>query len=135
MGTAVVPWTDSFELDEGLFRDEITGLLSAYYTNLYIFGTAGEGYVRISFDFRHRGKLGQRFNQVERRDDLKSQSEAIPVRTKRIENRRNRKRQLARFLLIEIGREPLVRAQLILASPHDGEEVSDTEVSDTETQA
>ncbi len=44
MGTAVVPWTDSFELDEGLFRAEIASLLAADYTHLYVFGTAGEGY-------------------------------------------------------------------------------------------
>jgi dihydrodipicolinate synthase/N-acetylneuraminate lyase len=44
MGTVVVPWTDSLELDEGLFRDEIASLLAAGYTHLYVFGTAGEGY-------------------------------------------------------------------------------------------
>jgi dihydrodipicolinate synthase/N-acetylneuraminate lyase len=44
MGTAVVPWSDTFTLDEALFRDEISALLRAGYENLYIFGTAGEGY-------------------------------------------------------------------------------------------
>jgi hypothetical protein len=44
MGTAVVPWTDSFELDEGLLRAQIASLLAADYTNVYIFGTAAEGY-------------------------------------------------------------------------------------------
>src|SRR5437764_12844898 len=44
MGTVVVPWTDRFELHEGLFRDEIASLLAAGHTHLYVFGTAGEGY-------------------------------------------------------------------------------------------
>jgi hypothetical protein len=44
MGTVVVPWTDTFVLDEALFRHEIATLLAADYTNLYVFGTAGEGY-------------------------------------------------------------------------------------------
>ncbi len=44
MMTVVVPWTDQYTLDEGLFRDEIQALVSAGITHLYIFGTAGEGY-------------------------------------------------------------------------------------------
>ncbi len=44
LGTAVVPWTPDFQLDEALFRDEIRMLLAADYRHLYIFGTAGEGY-------------------------------------------------------------------------------------------
>jgi len=44
LATAVVPWTDSYALDEELFHDEIARLLAAGYTHLYIFGTAGEGY-------------------------------------------------------------------------------------------
>jgi dihydrodipicolinate synthase/N-acetylneuraminate lyase len=44
MATTVVPWTDQFALDEGLFRHEIKTLLSAGYSHLYVFGTAGEGY-------------------------------------------------------------------------------------------
>jgi dihydrodipicolinate synthase/N-acetylneuraminate lyase len=44
MGTAVVPWTADYALDEALFRHEIATLIRAGYPNLYIFGTAGEGY-------------------------------------------------------------------------------------------
>jgi dihydrodipicolinate synthase/N-acetylneuraminate lyase len=44
LATAVVPWTDDWRFDEGLFRDEVRSLLGAEYRNLYIFGTAGEGY-------------------------------------------------------------------------------------------
>ncbi len=44
MGTVVLPWTDEYRLDEALFRHEIASLLAAGYANLYVFGTAGEGY-------------------------------------------------------------------------------------------
>jgi dihydrodipicolinate synthase/N-acetylneuraminate lyase len=44
MATAVVPWTDQDTLDEASFRQEIAAFLEAGYSNLYIFGTAGEGY-------------------------------------------------------------------------------------------
>jgi dihydrodipicolinate synthase/N-acetylneuraminate lyase len=44
MATAVVPWTEAFDLDEGLFRAEIRAMLAADYRHLYIFGTAAEGY-------------------------------------------------------------------------------------------
>jgi len=44
MATVVVPWTDTYALDEPLFRHEIASLLAAEYTHLYVFGTAGEGY-------------------------------------------------------------------------------------------
>jgi len=44
LGTAVVPWTATYALDEDLFRHEVSALLAAGYSHLYIFGTAGEGY-------------------------------------------------------------------------------------------
>jgi dihydrodipicolinate synthase/N-acetylneuraminate lyase len=44
LGTAVVPWTADYTLDEGLFRDQIATLIAAGYAHLYVFGTAGEGY-------------------------------------------------------------------------------------------
>ncbi len=44
LATACIPWTDSFELDEKLFRDEVRHLLGAGIKHIYIMGTAGEGY-------------------------------------------------------------------------------------------
>ncbi len=44
LGTVVVPWTETFALDEALLREEIASLLQAGHSNLYIFGTAAEGY-------------------------------------------------------------------------------------------
>ena len=44
MATCVVPWTESYELDEERFRACIRRHLTGLTDNLYIFGTAGEGY-------------------------------------------------------------------------------------------
>ena len=44
LATVVVPWTAEYRLDEELFRFEIASLLAAGYSQLYVFGTAGEGY-------------------------------------------------------------------------------------------
>jgi dihydrodipicolinate synthase/N-acetylneuraminate lyase len=57
LGTAVVPWTDTFVFDEALFRDEIVSLLAAGYTQLYVFGTAGEGYAVDDAQFEHISRV------------------------------------------------------------------------------
>jgi dihydrodipicolinate synthase/N-acetylneuraminate lyase len=44
MATAVVPWTEDWQLDERAFRRELEGLMAAGYRHIYTFGTAGEGY-------------------------------------------------------------------------------------------
>ena len=44
LATAVVPWTESLEFDEGTFRREVQALATGLTPHLYIFGTAGEGY-------------------------------------------------------------------------------------------
>src|SRR5689334_24991645 len=44
MATAVVPWTEDWQLDERTFRRELEGLMAAGYRHIYTFGTAGEGY-------------------------------------------------------------------------------------------
>jgi dihydrodipicolinate synthase/N-acetylneuraminate lyase len=38
------PWTDQDQLDEPTFRAEVQAVLAAGYTDVYIFGTGGEGY-------------------------------------------------------------------------------------------
>jgi dihydrodipicolinate synthase/N-acetylneuraminate lyase len=53
----VVPWTDAYALDEGLFRHELTTLLAGGYTHLYIFGTAGEGYAVDDAQFEHIARV------------------------------------------------------------------------------
>jgi dihydrodipicolinate synthase/N-acetylneuraminate lyase len=44
LATVVVPWTEHFELDEDLFQHQIATFQAAGYRELYVFGTAGEGY-------------------------------------------------------------------------------------------
>lgn len=52
MATAVVPWTEGWELDEDLFRHQVSSLLASGYRDIYLFGTAGEGYAVTDAQFR-----------------------------------------------------------------------------------
>jgi dihydrodipicolinate synthase/N-acetylneuraminate lyase len=44
LATCCVPWSAPFELDEVMFRRSVRGLLSRGLSDLYVFGTAGEGH-------------------------------------------------------------------------------------------
>ena len=44
LATCCVPWTAKGEVDEPIFRASIRGLIDAGLRDLYVFGTAGEGY-------------------------------------------------------------------------------------------
>lgn len=44
LATALIPWTRDFEFDEAAFRRQVGELASVLTRNIYIFGTAGEGY-------------------------------------------------------------------------------------------
>lgn len=44
MATCCVPWSESWEFEEGLFRDHVRLMVTQGTKHLYIFGTAGEGY-------------------------------------------------------------------------------------------
>jgi dihydrodipicolinate synthase/N-acetylneuraminate lyase len=44
LGTCCVPWNEDGTLAEGIFRDSIRYLIDRGLPDLYIFGTAGEGY-------------------------------------------------------------------------------------------
>jgi dihydrodipicolinate synthase/N-acetylneuraminate lyase len=57
LATAVVPWAEDYRLDEGLFRFEISALLAAGYSNLYVFGTAGEGYAVSTAQFEQVARV------------------------------------------------------------------------------
>lgn len=48
-----IPWDDRERLLEGVFRQEIQSLQSAGFSNLYVFGTAGEGYAVANDAFKH----------------------------------------------------------------------------------
>lgn len=44
LATAVVPWNESFEFQEDVFRRQVHTLARELTRDLYVFGTAGEGY-------------------------------------------------------------------------------------------
>lgn len=47
-----IPWTEQEEFMEDLFREEVRRTLSVGFNNLYVFGTAGEGYAVDTPRFR-----------------------------------------------------------------------------------
>ncbi|MBT3272627.1 MAG: dihydrodipicolinate synthase family protein [Spirochaetales bacterium] len=57
LGTCCLPWNEDFSLDEAAFIREIEFLVRNGTTNLYIFGTAGEGYAVSDTQFREISKL------------------------------------------------------------------------------
>ncbi len=52
LGTACLPWTDRGDFAEELFRESVRSLISRGLPDLYIFGTAGEGYAVDIRQFR-----------------------------------------------------------------------------------
>jgi dihydrodipicolinate synthase/N-acetylneuraminate lyase len=57
LATVVVPWTDTYQFDEALFRHEVSTLLDAGYSHLYVFGTAGEGYAVNNAQFEQVARV------------------------------------------------------------------------------
>tara|TARA_Y100000590_G_C15254670_1_gene838833 strand:- start:2 stop:310 length:309 start_codon:yes stop_codon:yes gene_type:complete len=57
MATCVVPWTESYELDEERFRACICRHLTGLTDSLYIFGTDGEGYAVSDRQFDQVARL------------------------------------------------------------------------------
>ena len=53
LGTVCLPWREDGALDETIFRRTITNLVMAGLPDLYVFGTAGEGYAVTDTVFRH----------------------------------------------------------------------------------
>lgn len=47
-----IPWTERYALDEVRFRRHIGSMLELGYTNIYVMGTAGEGYAVTDDQFR-----------------------------------------------------------------------------------
>jgi len=44
LGTCCVPWNENFEFEESLFRRSVRHQIASGIRDLYVFGTAGEGY-------------------------------------------------------------------------------------------
>lgn len=53
LATAVTPWTESYEFDEFAFRQQVRTIAKGLTQNIYIFGTAGEGYAVSERQFKH----------------------------------------------------------------------------------
>jgi dihydrodipicolinate synthase/N-acetylneuraminate lyase len=52
LATCCLPWREDGKLDEPLFRRTVRNLVAAGLTDLYVFGTAGEGHAVGEADFR-----------------------------------------------------------------------------------
>jgi len=52
LATCCLPWREDGKLDEPLFRRTVRNLVAAGLTDLYVFGTAGEGHAVSETDFR-----------------------------------------------------------------------------------
>lgn len=59
LATVCIPWDEHEEFLEPIFRRQVRGLHAAGYENLYIFGTAGEGYAVTNQQFR---RIAEVFN-------------------------------------------------------------------------
>ena len=53
LAACMLPWTKSFELDEEVFQRHLQETLDGGYQNVYILGTAGEGYALSEERFQH----------------------------------------------------------------------------------
>ncbi len=51
LATAVVPWTESYEFDEDRFCQQVQTIARDLTPNIYVFGTAGEGYAVTESQF------------------------------------------------------------------------------------
>ena len=57
MGTCVVPWTERLAFDEKAFRAEVRDIARVLTRELYIFGTAGEGYAVTDAQFERIARV------------------------------------------------------------------------------
>lgn len=52
LATCCLPWREDGKLDEALFRRTVRNLVATGFSDLYVFGTAGEGHAVSEADFR-----------------------------------------------------------------------------------
>lgn len=57
LATACIPWTESYEFEEKIFRDQIKDLIARGISSIYLFGTAGEGYAVTDEQFENIVKV------------------------------------------------------------------------------
>src|SRR5262245_37299872 len=78
------PWDESFELREDLFRDEVRQVIAAGFTQVYVFGTGGEGY---AVDTRRFRQVVDVFHEETRVEGLISMVGVIGLSTPQIVER------------------------------------------------
>ena len=79
-----IPWDDNENLLEDLFREEVRRTLQAGFNNLYVFGTAGEGYAVDTARFQQIVKV---FHEETRGDGIFPQVGVIGLSTANIVER------------------------------------------------
>lgn len=72
------PWGADTQLDEAMFRREVAAVLDAGFTDLYVFGTGGEGYAVDSRRFRDVVEV---FHDATRRDGVRPMVGVIGLST------------------------------------------------------
>lgn len=89
LATCCVPWQDDFTFAEEIFRRQVRHLISQGISDLYIFGTAGEGYAVTETQF---DEITQIFLDETRDDGVQSMigviSLSLPTIIERIERAR-----------------------------------------------
>jgi len=53
LGPCDTPWNERYELDEPVFRRHVEGMLDAGFREVYVMGTAGEGYAMTDSQFQN----------------------------------------------------------------------------------
>jgi dihydrodipicolinate synthase/N-acetylneuraminate lyase len=61
LAACMLPWTESFQLDVEVFERHVQDALNGGYKNLYLMGTAGEGYALTDMQFKN---IVKRFAQL-----------------------------------------------------------------------
>jgi dihydrodipicolinate synthase/N-acetylneuraminate lyase len=76
-----IPWDENERLVEAVFRQEVRHVLAKGFNNLYIFGTAGEGYAVDTARFQQIVRI---FNEETRSDGVHAQVGVIGLSTANI---------------------------------------------------
>jgi len=79
-----IPWNEREELEEHIFRQEIRHFLALGFHDLYIFGTAGEGY---AIDTQRISMIVQIFREETAHDDVTAMVGVIGLSTANIVER------------------------------------------------
>ncbi len=84
LGACNTPWTDKYKLDEKMFEKHLKGMMAKGYTEMYVMGTAGEGYAVSEAQFRN---IVDVFVAVTRKPGINPQVGVINMSTSTIVDR------------------------------------------------